>query len=300
MGLPKISVITPSFNQGEFIEETIFSVISQRYPNLEYILMDGGSTDNTMEIVRRYERHFAVVVSEKDKGQADAMNKGIARATGDIIAILNSDDTYLPGALEFVGAQFERNANLRWMTAPSLYFGPDKAMARIEVMRPDVPDWVGGWLVRQTVPHPSTFVHRELHDTHGGFDADRYFGMDYELWCRFAFGGARLVPFDRPLSSYRMHGLSKSVSAKARMMQDKEEIFNRYVGRLSAGDQRKVRALRKQQAASDGLCPILDDLRAGRRQTAWEKWQQAVREHPEFKFTKSYFTTLARIKLNLP
>ncbi|MFZ4612746.1 MAG: glycosyltransferase family 2 protein, partial [Bacteroidia bacterium] len=102
MNLPKISIITPSYNQGQYIEETILSVINQDYPNIEYIVMDGGSNDQTVEIIKKYESKITYWVSEKDKGQADAINKGFARATGDILCWLNSDDYFFDGTLKFV------------------------------------------------------------------------------------------------------------------------------------------------------------------------------------------------------
>jgi glycosyltransferase involved in cell wall biosynthesis len=104
--LPKISIITPSYNQGHFIEETITSVLDQGYPNLEYIIMDGGSKDNTVEVIKKYEKHITYWVSERDKGQSDAINKGFARATGDVINWLNSDDYYAKGTLQKVGEVF--------------------------------------------------------------------------------------------------------------------------------------------------------------------------------------------------
>src|SRR3954451_4058140 len=100
--LPSISIVTPSFNQAPFLAETIESVLGQNYPNLEYVIIDGGSKDGSVDIIRRYEKHLAYWVSEKDKGAADAISKGFARATGDILAYLNSDDVYLPGSLQTV------------------------------------------------------------------------------------------------------------------------------------------------------------------------------------------------------
>src|SRR5213596_338381 len=100
---PSISIVTPSYNQAKFLEATIRSVLDQGYPNLEYIVMDGGSTDGSLEIIRRYEKHLAGWVSEKDGGAADAIAKGFSRATGTILAYLNSDDLYLPGSLHAIG-----------------------------------------------------------------------------------------------------------------------------------------------------------------------------------------------------
>src|SRR5260370_28877982 len=109
---PRISIITPSFNQAEFVERTILSVLEQNYPNLEYIVVDGGSTDGSVDVIRRYQSRIAYWVSEKDRGQAHAINKGLQRATGDIIGYLNSDDYYLEGALARVADCFSREPDV--------------------------------------------------------------------------------------------------------------------------------------------------------------------------------------------
>src|SRR4029077_16981552 len=106
---PKISIVTPSFNQGRFLEETILSVLNQNYPNLEYIVIDGGSTDETVEVIRRYEDRIPFWVSEKERGQVHAINKGLEKCTGDIFGFVNSDDVYLPGTFAAVAQYFENH-----------------------------------------------------------------------------------------------------------------------------------------------------------------------------------------------
>lgn len=113
--LPKISIITPSYNQANYIEDTILSVLSQDYPNLEYIIIDGGSDDGTLEILKKYDKKLKII-SEKDSGQTNAINKGMKISTGDIISYLNSDDMYLPGTLKTVGCRFTNYHDVKWIT----------------------------------------------------------------------------------------------------------------------------------------------------------------------------------------
>jgi len=114
---PKISIVTPSYNQAEFLERTILSVLNQNYPNLEYIIIDGGSTDGSVEIIKKYEKYLSYWVSEKDRGQAHALNKGFEKATGDLVGWQNSDDIYLPGAFRKVAEVYRNNPNY------DVYFG---------------------------------------------------------------------------------------------------------------------------------------------------------------------------------
>jgi glycosyltransferase involved in cell wall biosynthesis len=119
----KLSIITPSFNQGRFLEETIMSVLNQGYEPLEYILIDGGSTDESVSVIRRYEDKLAYWISEKDRGQVHAINKGIERATGDILAFINSDDVYLPGAFNAAMNHFVDHPESNWVCGDTIMFG---------------------------------------------------------------------------------------------------------------------------------------------------------------------------------
>lgn len=179
----KISVITVCYNSAETIEQTICSVLDQSYVNVEYLIIDGGSCDGTVDIIRKYEDRIAYWVSEPDQGIYDAMNKGIAEATGDIIAFLNSDDWYEPGALKYVADYFE-NENIQ-VLAGLLYYWVGQ---RREAPSSFISD---AW-TSMISPHPATFVQRQLFVQYGGFDVRYAISADYEWLLRIYNEG---VPF---------------------------------------------------------------------------------------------------------
>jgi glycosyltransferase involved in cell wall biosynthesis len=204
---PRISIVTPSFNQGRFIEATIRSVLDQNYPNLEYIVMDGGSTDESVDIIRRYADRLAFWTSSKDDGAADAIRQGFARATGDILAYINSDDIYLPYSLDSVAQAMADSrtdvvfGNAFWIDSDGRPIGerrqtPFVAMGYL----------YGGFDLQQ----PSVFWRRPVYDRVGGMDATYRFAFDTDLFVRFVRAGARFAHLNRPLSSFRIHPQSKS------------------------------------------------------------------------------------------
>jgi glycosyltransferase involved in cell wall biosynthesis len=192
---PKLSVITPSFNQGGYIERAITSVLDQGYPDLEYVIVDGGSTDQTLEVIGRYEDRLAWWVSEPDQGQADAINKGIARTGGEIVAYLCTDDYYLPGAFEKAVAAIERSG-ASWIAGAAGDLIEGDPPVDLGVWRPEPPSAsegpLGGrhwWLLAPWhVPQPSAFWRRELFERFGPFLNVRN-GFDAELMMRLAIAG---------------------------------------------------------------------------------------------------------------
>jgi glycosyltransferase involved in cell wall biosynthesis len=205
--LPKISIIIPTFQQGRFIARTLESIVSQGYGDLEIIVMDGGSTDETAEIIARYREHIAIYISGKDDGQSDAIRRGFEQATGEVITWLNSDDTYTPGTLDAVGQFFLTHPGCRFVYGDrDMIDESDRVIARRRQ-----PDFNMGVMLycHMTVPQMSAFWRRDLYEEAGGMDPAFRFCMDYDLFVRMA----RISPPVRlpvVLANFRLHGESKT------------------------------------------------------------------------------------------
>ena len=210
--LPRISVITPTYNQGHFIENTIHSVLDQGYPNLEYIILDGGSTDGTVDILKKYERHL-IWKSEKDRGQSDALNKGFRMATGEILAFINSDDIYEPGALRKVGLLFACNPKISWLTGRCRIINTQG-----REIRKLITYYKNFWLLFKSytlllvidyISQPATFWRRRVIEQIGLFNEDLHLTMDYEFSLRVGTK-YKLWVTNQTLASFRIHSASKS------------------------------------------------------------------------------------------
>jgi GT2 family glycosyltransferase len=211
--LPTITVVTPSFNAAATIEETLRSVREQDYPHLEHVVIDGASTDATVEILRRAEG--VRFVSEGDRGLSHAMNKGVAMAEGSVIGWLNADDVYLPGALARVGEAFRGRPEALWATGRCLIIDGEGRVIRRAITRYKdtlLRHWSFGLhLTQNFVSAPSTFVRREAFDLVGGFDERFRYSMDYDVWLRLGQRSAPIV-VDAPLACFRMAEGSLSMS----------------------------------------------------------------------------------------
>ncbi|QCS50062.1 glycosyltransferase [Picosynechococcus sp. PCC 11901] len=211
---PRISIITPSYNQGSFIEETICSVIKQGYPNLEYIIIDGGSTDNTSEIIKRYEQWITYWVSEPDNGQTHAINKGLAKATGEIIAYLNSDDYYLPGTLFKVAEHFRQFPDTDLLHGICRYVNEEgekigEQFGKIKKLEEILDLWDVWWKQCQFV-QPEIFWTRRITDKIGLFKEELNFVMDYDYWLRILEAEGTVGSVNSEFSCFRFTSDQKS------------------------------------------------------------------------------------------
>jgi glycosyltransferase involved in cell wall biosynthesis len=219
-GWPRITLVTPSFNQGHFLEETIRSVLLQGYPNLEYMIIDGGSTDNTLDVIRRYEAHLAYWVSEPDSGQPEAINKGFARSTGAIMAWLNSDDLYLPGTLLLAARHFTGQPGLDWLVGSVQMTDPDGQYVRTLSTEPrhwlaDKRLFTNDLRWAHTIDQPGVFWSRRMWQAAGPLDEKRPYGLDPKLWLKAFAIGFHPKWIATELATYRLHHGSKTVSEAA-------------------------------------------------------------------------------------
>lgn len=209
---PKISIVTPSFNQGEFIEETIRSVLLQNYPNLEYTVIDGGSTDNSVQIIKKYEPWITSWVSEPDRGQSHAINKGFARSTGQIVAWVNSDDALAAEALFEVANAVGQRFGCLVVGDSVLTDGPGSLEGAIDRRRPS---WEEMAYDARSFPQPSVFWTRDLWEKCGPLNEDLYFAMDYALWLKMRQRCQHEIHIDKTLSIARRHPGQKGSLARA-------------------------------------------------------------------------------------
>ena len=213
----KISIITVCFNSAEYIEQAMLSVFNQDYDNFEYIIIDGGSTDGTQDIIRKYENRLAYWVSEPDKGLYDAMNKGIAKATGDIVGMINSDDYYLPGAFEKVVAAFEDKNLDEYIFWGDMQHGDERILGWRE------------WNVKRGAfaPHPSMFCPKKIYDRIGTYSLDYKILADYDFMYRAVHVyGIKPIYIPETIAFFRPGGLASQNIFRSYTEEMKVKISN--------------------------------------------------------------------------
>lgn len=233
--MPRITIVTPSFNQAKYLPETIESILNQGYPNLEYIIIDGGSTDGSVDIIKKYESHLAYWISEKDSGQSEAINKGFKKATGELFAWVNSDDVLFPGCLRRIAECYQENGRPDIIYANVAYI--DSLGSIIRFVR--VPHqsrflfFQGVW----HVPAPTTFFRASLFRNIGELNRNYHISMDLDMWMRMMKAGARVVQISEYLGAYRCHGETKTAQQVRKdgrgLGKEAKQIYKAYIPKLT-------------------------------------------------------------------
>jgi glycosyltransferase involved in cell wall biosynthesis len=224
-GWPRITVVTPSLNQGVFLERALQSVLSQQYPNCEYFVFDAGSTDESLDILSKYDRELTYWTSESDHGQSDAISKGWNMATGDILAWLNSDDFYYPKAFEEAGQLFQDNPNLMMLCGTVALVDEKEKLLRLKEPPRLAPELLLRWA--NLPPQPGVFIRREVFERIGGPRLDLHYVMDWELWLRFSLNfPAQSIGFtNRVLAADRRWIGTKTLNAAGEDAQEVRRVL---------------------------------------------------------------------------
>ena len=228
--LPKFSIITPTLNQARFIEKTILSVLNQNYPSLEYFVIDGGSTDETIEILEKYQDCLDWI-SEKDHGQVDAINKGLRLVTGDIVAYINSDDLYLPDTLNIISRFFMENIDAKIVTGKCVNIDIEG-----NETRPLIKFYKNLWLqvnydnfltITNYISQPATFWKREVINSVGYFNPKYRFAMDYDYWLRIS-QNHKIFIINEYLAKFRIYPTSITSSNSKKQFEEEYLIAKNY------------------------------------------------------------------------
>ena len=289
---PKITIVTPSYNQGKFIEKTILSVVQQGYPNLEYIVIDGGSNDNTLEIINKYQDYLDYWVSEPDRGQAHAINKGLEQATGDIIAFLNSDDLYLPETLSFVANFFTEHPEIDFICGQTEFINqksqPTSGFA--DLFKVEINDMT----MTETchIAQPSTFFRASAYQKNGNFNESLHYCFDYDFWLRAYLNGAKFATTNQTLSQFRIHDNSKTNTAYTEGKFDRDfiQIYQTTLATTTITNAQK-KGLRNGLAIATALLFIHLESSNSLPIARFQLWQ-IIRQTPEIFLSKSIWRTL--------
>ncbi|CAG1016470.1 putative glycosyltransferase [Anaerolineales bacterium] len=278
-----VSIITPSFNQAAYLEQTIQSVLNQDYPRIEHIVVDGGSTDGSVEIIKRYGDKLAYWVSEKDRGQADAINKGFAHATGDIVAWLNSDDYYLAGTVGAAVKVFEEHPEVVLAYGNMLAVDEQgKTFNTLTYKQLTLEDM----LCFQIIGQPAVFMRRSALQAAGGLDPVFHFMLDHHLWIRIAQQG-KILHVDQTWAAARYHAEAKNIARAAEFGRDAFRILDFAMQDKTLAPM-LARVSRRARASANRVDSryLLD---GGQPAAALSAWTRALFIHPP--------TALARLNI---
>ncbi len=289
---PVISIITPSFNQGDFLEETILSVLSQNYPALEYFIMDGGSTDNSVEIIEKYENQLTGWVSEKDNGQADAINKGFKQARGEYIAFLNSDDLLAKNALNHV-VECITKYKPDWIAGAVRIFGEN---ADYGLRNPEPSENFGDWLLYNAqIPQQGSFWRRELLDTAGFLDTDLHFAFDLEYWIRLLQSGCYPRLINQEIAGFRIHDITKSMGGRSKFIYEHMEILERYKNDVSREERNLIRQRLHQMLSDAKIYESAANSENGNSSIGKKQLKEAISLYPPVLFKRHFWGAVRKL-----
>jgi glycosyltransferase involved in cell wall biosynthesis len=281
---PKLTIVTPSFNQGRFLEETILSVLNQGYKPLEYMVIDGGSSDESVSIIKRYEDRLSYWVSEKDRGQVHAINKGLERATGDFFAFINSDDVYLPGTFNAAMSYFEQHRDVEWLCGDTVMFGDGHDTSLVKAVVPKSAAHCLSWAYK--APQPGHFWRTDI--VRSGFNERWNYDFDHDMYVRLLLAGHTCQYLPLPFAAYRLHEVSKTIAEGDLMLEEFDRVAELYEPQLQSSAQRWCRAtrfLRLSYAASE----------AGRKSEGAKWLFRALGTHPESLLKRPFWGCLRRL-----
>lgn len=291
---PLVSIVTPSYNQAQFLEETMLSVLNQEYPKIEYIVIDGDSSDGSADIIRKYSDRLACWVSEPDKGQANAIQKGFARASGEILAFLNSDDAYLPGTVNTAVEALQADLELAMIHGDSIFV--DAAGEQIGRKAGLGGDFLSHFLQQSNpISQPSTFFTRDAYELVGGIDPTLHMAMDYDLWCRIGLRGMKMRHLPIDLSLFRIHDQSKTKLNVVAFAEERWRLLEQYLddpvlGPILAPYRRRLLGMAHLRFANAHWI-------SGEKQEAYSHLRQMLRMAPRCVFSRVGFSLLARLVL---
>ena len=273
---PKVTIVTPSFNQGQFLEETIRSVLLQGYPNLEYIVIDGGSTDNSVDIIRKYEPWLSFWVSEPDAGQADAINKGFAKSTGEFLGWINSDDYLYPGVIKRVVEVFQSNSRVEMIYGDVDSGWPEKnKMHRLFGEQIEFSEMLR--TARVPIPQQGSLWRRSVIDRVGSLDSRWQVVLDQEFFTRVA-EKCQILHSPMVMGFFRLHENSKSISQNRQWMTELPKMYQEFFERHELRG--AIKSLREETMGAVFLTCTSIAIRCGEKKLAIEYFTQAFKTDP--------------------
>lgn len=284
---PRISVVTPSYNQGQFIEETIRSVLLQGYPDLEYVVIDGGSSDESVEIIKKYERWLTFWVSEKDRGQAHAINKGLANVRPGIFNWINSDDLLMPSALGIIGA-IARNQNA--IAGGVIDFGTGDQ--RLVPNRGLLPEAMIAGEEHVLFHQPGLWLYSERIPQIGGIDETFHYVFDFDLTVRYLCRYPTVEYTEQALAMFRLHDGSKTCSSPDQFRNDRVRLYKKFLSDRHYGSlHRSSRQALVEQLSEEGLQAYF----GGDRRAAWRAAIEAISAVPSSVAERAWLKLATRL-----